>query len=84
MKERTKRIISFSSHVICFGMALNLCCVFLFAYFNDYRILVTVNDYGEAHIELILIPLTLVFCSIGLYFAWRHLKSWGLKYGIER
>jgi len=75
MNEFKKRFLAFSSHVICFGLAINLFYVFLCAYLNDFHVNIYVNNYGEAQFELILFPVTLVFCLVGLWFAWRFLKK---------
>jgi len=74
MREFTKRFLAFSSHVICFGLALNLFYVFVCAFLNGNRVIVYVNNYGELVLELVLFPLTLLFCLIGLWYAWRFLK----------
>jgi len=71
--------IGFMSHVICFGLALDLFYIFIRAFLNDNVIEVKINSYGEAVAELILIPVTLVFCLIGLWFAWKYLKKHFLK-----
>lgn len=75
MKNKYRRIIKLTSHLICFGLALDLFYLFLCAYLNDFEVIVRVNHYGEAHVELILIPLTLLFCLVGLVFAWRDMKN---------
>ena len=60
MDEFKKRFLAFSSHVICFGLSLNLFYIFIRAYFNKgRRVVVSVNAFGEAQVELILFPLTL-------------------------
>ena len=75
MKKRLKQKLAFASHVFSFGLAVNLFIVFIAAYLNGFQIHVYVNNYGEAHIELIMFPVTLIFCFIGLCFAWRELKK---------
>jgi len=70
-----RRMIKFASHLICFGLAIDLFYVFLCAYFNDFKVMIYVNNYGEAHAEMILIPVTLLFCLMGLVFAWRDRKK---------
>ena len=75
MDEVKKRFLAFSSHVICFGMALNLSYIFLCAYLNGYHVNVYVNNYDEAWFELILFSVTLLFCLFGLWYAWHFLKK---------
>ena len=75
MKTKLRRIIKLGSHIMCFGLALDLFYLFLCAYLNDFEVRVRVNSYGEAHVELVLIPLTLLFCLVGLVFAVRDRKK---------
>lgn len=75
MNEYTKRFLAFSSHVICFGLAINLFYIFIRAFLNGNEIVVKVNEYGEAQFELILFPVTLLFCVVGLWLAWRFLRK---------
>ena len=70
-----KKKIAFISHTITFGLMLNLFIIFLSAYLNDFSVGVYINNYGEAHFEMILFPVTILFCLIGLYFAWRDIKN---------
>ena len=70
-----KKKLAFVSHVISFGLMLNLFVIFVAAYFNDFQIGVYINNYGEAYFEMILFPVTIIFCLIGLMFAWRDLKN---------
>lgn len=70
-----RKFIKFAGYVISFGLAVNLLYIFVYAYLNDYYAVVYVNTYGEAHIELILLPFTLLFCLVGLWFAWKDLKK---------
>ena len=75
LDEFKKRFLAFSSHVICFGLAINLFYIFLCAFFNGNRVVIYVNNFGEASMELFLFPLTLGFCMVGLWFAWCFLKK---------
>ena len=75
MKKKTRKTIKIGSHLICFGLSLDLFYIFLCAYFNNGEVIVHINQYNEAQVELILIPLTLLFCLIGLFFAWRDIKK---------
>ena len=49
---------------------LTLAWSFLTAYFNGYQVLLTINDYGEAHAELVLLLLGI---PCGFYYARRTL-----------
>jgi len=79
-----KKKLAFISHVISFGLMFNLFVVFVAAYMNNYVIGVYVNEYGEAHFEMILFPLTIIFCFIGLFFAWRDLKNVAIREAKEK
>ena len=75
MRNKLRRIIKLGSHLICFGLAIDLFYLFLCAYLNDFEVLIRINYYGEAQVELIIIPVTLLFCLVGLFFAWRDRKE---------
>ena len=75
MKNKFRRIIKLGSHIMCFGLAIDLFYLFLCAYFNDFEVLIRVNQHGEAQVELIIIPITLLFCLVGLILAWRDRKE---------
>jgi hypothetical protein len=55
------------------GNSVLMAWTFYAAFFNGYHVLVTVNDFGEAWYEFILIPVVLVFifsgavCSVLLF-----------------
>lgn len=44
--------------------SLVLFYTFFIAYFNDYQVLINVNNFGEAHLELFLIPISII---LGIY-----------------
>jgi len=69
-----EKFIQIASHIICFGLAVDLFYIFLRAYFNGNTIMININAYGEAKMEIVLISITLVFCLVGLVFAWINLK----------
>ena len=75
MNDFKKRFLAFSSHVICSGLMLILFYIMLCAFLNDNHVNVYINNHGEVYLELILVPLTLIFCSVGLWFAWCSLKK---------
>lgn len=52
--------------------------VFLTAYLNgiegnDYKVIVYINHYGEAHLELIMLIILIPFI---IYFVYSYIKSW--------
>lgn len=42
------------------GNSIVLYFTFLSAFFNNYKILVTINEYSEAHFEFFFIPITFI------------------------
>ena len=69
-----ERFIAFAGYIISLGLAVDLFYIFLRAYLNGGSIMINVNEYGEAKMELVLIPIVLLFCIVGLYFSWKCLK----------
>jgi len=68
-----EKFMIFSGYLISFGLAVNLFYIFLCAYLNDNQVVININNYGEAKAELILIPITLIFCLIGLFLMYKRL-----------
>jgi len=50
-------------------MSVTVMVTYTVAFMNDYRVLVTVNDYGEAIWEF---PILLVGFIVYLYLIWRE------------
>jgi len=46
-----------------FGASLFLFIEFLVAYFNGYQVSLTINDYGEAHFELVML-IIVILCGL--------------------
>ena len=61
MKQRIKKILQMLGVGVLFAYSITLYSTFLMAYFHNYRILVAVNKFGEANIEFIIIPITLIW-----------------------
>jgi hypothetical protein len=55
------------------GSTITLYFTFLMAYFNNYRIGIAINDYGEAQIELIWLLLSIPFI---IYVVNSHIKMY--------
>ena len=53
----------------------------ILAYLNDMELLITINEYNEAYIELIAVPIALIVSSIGLYYL---IKSWKVKHNVTQ
>ena len=75
---RHKKTIQNLGYAMCLGGAATFWVTFMMAYFNNYHVYVTVNDYGEAHIEFILllfmIPVSLAGFVFTLHDLWRNKK----------
>jgi hypothetical protein len=55
--------------------------MFLKAWFNDYRTLINVNVIGEAGVEFVVIPFTIMLGVYGLYGLVRNLGKVSTKKG---
>ena len=66
----------FSGCSLGFGMFAILFTSFLLAYFNKTKsVLITINDYGEANIELFMMFLLLDFFIICLVYGYKRLTK---------
>ena len=45
--------------------------IFILAYFQGYKIIVDINKFGEAHIELVIIPFTIALGIYSVYFLFK-------------
>ena len=45
---------------------------FILAYFQGYKIIIDINKFGEAHLEIIIIPITI---ALGIYSVYILFKS---------
>lgn len=53
---------------------------FLFAYFQGYKLIIDINKFGEAQLELIIIPVTI---TMGIYSVYILFKSVSKKMPSE-
>ena len=62
--------ITILSRISSLTLSFILYVTFLFAYFfNDYHFSVTINDYGEANIEFILLTFFMILITVeNIYF----------------
>ena len=69
-----KKILLFSSCILGFTLSLIMFITFLWAYFfNDYVFAVSINSFGEAHIELLLLTLVTLFLAYNIYLQYKTL-----------
>jgi len=63
MKNRAMQIFDIVTVGLLLAAALVMLYIFLIAYFNGMRVLVTINDIGEADAEFVLLTLS-VPCGV--------------------
>jgi len=73
MNKLTKNIIAIFGLGLSLAMTIVLYLTFLSAWFNGNEILVTINSFGEAKIEIILFPIFIALGFYGLYSAFKSL-----------
>ena len=63
-------------YIIALGLSLALFIPFLWAYFfNNYWFTVSINDYGEADIELLLLCISIPFLFFNLVLKYKRIKK---------
>ena len=71
--KELKNLLTIIGLVCLISNSFVLYIVFLWAYFvNDYTFVATINNFGEAHFEFILIPITIL---LGLYSIFHLTKN---------
>jgi len=71
MKRGTKYKIIIASDFILLGLVVWGYIVFINIYLNGFSTTVYINRYGEANLELIMIPVLIGFHVLGFYYLWR-------------
>ena len=66
-KIKIKELLKILGVGVLFSHSIVLYTTFLTAYFNGHRVMVYVNRSGEANIEFIIMPITLVLGLWALY-----------------
>jgi len=75
MKTINKCRVLIFGYGISLSMFVLLYLQFIVAFFNDYKVLVVINKFGEAYLEFILIPVFLVFSLIGFIMIIKDYKE---------
>ena len=70
------RVFILSGYLLGLSMLIIILATIIMAYLNDMELLITINEYSEAYIELIAVPIALIVSSIGLYYL---IKGWRVK-----
>ena len=65
-----------------YGMTLSLVVVLVYTFYAAYftsnkSVLVTVNSFGEAHLEAVLLPVVLLFGLFGFYSSYKNIDREG-------
>ena len=63
-----KRFIVIFGYLHAVGMSIVFLIIFFNAYFNNYKTIVLVNYFGEAHIEAVLFSVLFIFIFCGLFY----------------
>lgn len=50
-----------------FASTIVMVYTFFMAYFNDYRVMVTINDYGEAQVEFVMLVILFPLSMYAFY-----------------
>ena len=74
-----RQLIKVGGYLFCFGMCIGTYIVFFNAYFHDYQTLVTINDYGEAQIEMIMFLVLMPLMFMGLVYTMQGKESGMVK-----
>jgi len=56
-----------AGYFFSFGLALVTVITFVVAYIGNFKVLVSINTFGEAHWELIMIVCVFIISVLGLY-----------------
>lgn len=65
---RNRQFVKLGGYLFCFGMCLATYLTFFNAYFHGYQTLVTIDEFGEAHIELVMFVVLLPVIFLGLIY----------------
>ena len=74
IKRLSRKGIVLYGYAMGWGLSLILFYIWLCAWLNGDQVVVTINDHGEALVELFLLPVVLIWVTVGLI-----LYMWELK-----
>ena len=58
----------YNEDFFAFSNTVVMTVTFLIAYSNDYKTIININRFGEAHVELVFVFVVFVLSLFGLYF----------------
>jgi len=69
-----KEAVIFSGYMFALGHSIIMTITFIAAYLHGNRVTVTINDFGEANIEIAFIAFTWILIAPGLYYLIKSMK----------
>jgi hypothetical protein len=73
MDKLHKNLVVFMSLLLSTGLSFVMFFVFLVAFFNGFRVRVLVNEFGEAHVELVMLLVLMPFICFGTYLSYKNI-----------
>jgi len=70
MKNNTNKLLLLSGYSLSFVISITMFIIFINAYLHGFQTLVTINTYGEAQIELLMLLLIIPVVGIVLFNEW--------------
>jgi len=72
MIEKNKRMVIIAGYLCSVGLSICFLILFFGAYFfGGMEALMTINDYGEAHVELLLVSVLISIIFLGFYYLYK-------------
>jgi len=76
LKTKTKTLLAIMGIGCLLAHSIVILITFLYAYFyNNYIFIANINGIGEAHFELILIPITIILGMYGILYVFKKLVT---------
>ena len=70
------KTITIYGYTLATGLSMILFYIWICAYLNDNKVTVTINQHGEATIELIIFPITITLITLGfILYLWENKKT---------
>ena len=71
-----KKIFKIIGLTALIGYSVTFITIFIMAYFNNYELVLTINEHSEANLELSIILLTIPFI---IYFVFETFKKYNIQ-----
>ena len=79
MSEKIKTIMIFLGLALTNTYSIFVTYTFFLAYFNGYQVKVMINNFGEAHIEFVLLLITVPLSMWAIYQSCKNLFTKNIK-----